>query len=186
MPDTAPTDTTPTDTASADSTPIDTGSVGDPSTGVEPFAATLPRDTTYANLAISLTRFVVRTQDPSSFLAGLEPTPDGPTFGYLDVTTTNLLTATEVTFADTAYDFVLPDGSSVPATYVDGANTALAGETVTTVLAFELPAGAPLGKVPTDLIPDLLRVDERCDVYVAEESGHLAAFAAGPRLSLVK
>jgi actin-like ATPase involved in cell morphogenesis len=144
VPDTAPTDTTPTDTASADSTPIDTGSVGDPSTGVEPFAATLPRDTTYANLAISLTRFVVRTQDPSSFLAGLEPTPDGPTFGYLDVTTTNLLTATEVTFADTAYDFVLPDGSSVPATYVDGANTALAGETVTTVLAFELPAGAPL------------------------------------------
>ena len=45
--------------------------------------------------------------------------------------------------------------------------------------------GAPLGKVPTDLIPDLLRVDERCDVYVAEESGHLAAFTAGPRLSLV-
>lgn len=46
--------------------------------------------------------------------------------------------------------------------------------------------GAPLGKVPTDLIPDLLRVDERCDVYVAEESGHLAAFAVGPRLSLVQ
>ncbi|EYF07797.1 PQQ-binding-like beta-propeller repeat protein [Chondromyces apiculatus] len=45
--------------------------------------------------------------------------------------------------------------------------------------------GAPLGKVPTDLIPDLLRVDERCDVYVAEESGHIAAFTAGPRLSLV-
>ncbi|MCC6552661.1 MAG: PQQ-like beta-propeller repeat protein [Polyangiaceae bacterium] len=46
--------------------------------------------------------------------------------------------------------------------------------------------GAPLGKVPTDLIPDLLRVDERCDVYVAEESGHVAAFAAAPRLSLVQ
>ena len=46
--------------------------------------------------------------------------------------------------------------------------------------------GAPLGKVPSDLIPDLLRVDERCDVYVAEESGHVAAFAAGPRLSLVQ
>ncbi|MGK4004882.1 PQQ-binding-like beta-propeller repeat protein [Sorangium sp. So ce1036] len=46
--------------------------------------------------------------------------------------------------------------------------------------------GALLGKVPTDLIPDLLRVDERCDVYVAEESGHLAAFAAAPRLSLVQ
>lgn len=46
--------------------------------------------------------------------------------------------------------------------------------------------GTLLGHVKTDLIPDLLRVDERCDLYVAEESGHLAAFAAGPRLSLVK
>lgn len=39
---------------------------------------------------------------------------------------------------------------------------------------------------PCDAIPDLLRVDERCDVYVAEESGHMAAFGVGPRLSLVK
>ena len=46
--------------------------------------------------------------------------------------------------------------------------------------------GTLLGTVQTDLIPDLLRVDERCDLYVAEESGHLAAFGAGPRLSLVK
>src|SRR4029453_1699322 len=46
--------------------------------------------------------------------------------------------------------------------------------------------GTLLGKVPTDLIPDLLRVDERCDVYVVEESGHLAAFAAAPRLALVQ
>lgn len=46
--------------------------------------------------------------------------------------------------------------------------------------------GTLLGQVKTDLIPDLLRVDERCDLYVAEESGHLAAFAAGPRLSLVR
>jgi outer membrane protein assembly factor BamB len=46
--------------------------------------------------------------------------------------------------------------------------------------------GALLGRIQTDVIPDLLRVDERCDVYVAEESGHLAAFAAGPRLSLVR
>jgi hypothetical protein len=45
--------------------------------------------------------------------------------------------------------------------------------------------GAILGNVPTDLIPDLLRVDERCDVYVAEESGHLASFRAGAKLSLV-
>ncbi|NRA35731.1 MAG: PQQ-binding-like beta-propeller repeat protein [Polyangiaceae bacterium] len=45
--------------------------------------------------------------------------------------------------------------------------------------------GELLGTVPTDLIPDLLRVDERCSVYVAEESGHLAAFAVAPKLSLV-
>jgi hypothetical protein len=47
--------------------------------------------------------------------------------------------------------------------------------------------GALLGAIsPCEAIPDLLRVDERCDVYVAEESGHLIAFGAGPRLSLVK
>jgi hypothetical protein len=45
--------------------------------------------------------------------------------------------------------------------------------------------GAILGVVPTDLIPDLLRVDENCDVYIAEESGHMAAFRAGAKLSLV-
>jgi outer membrane protein assembly factor BamB len=45
--------------------------------------------------------------------------------------------------------------------------------------------GAIIGKVPNDIIPDLLRVDERCEVYVAEESGHLGAYEAGPRLTLV-
>lgn len=46
--------------------------------------------------------------------------------------------------------------------------------------------GALLGTVgPCDVIPDLLRVDERGDVYVAEESGHLAAFGVGARLRLV-
>lgn len=46
--------------------------------------------------------------------------------------------------------------------------------------------GEVLGTLPSDLIPDLLRVDERCGAYVAEESGHLAAFAVAPRLTLVK
>jgi outer membrane protein assembly factor BamB len=45
--------------------------------------------------------------------------------------------------------------------------------------------GAIVGVVPSDLVPDLLRVDERCDVYVAEESGHVAAFAASARLEVV-
>jgi hypothetical protein len=46
--------------------------------------------------------------------------------------------------------------------------------------------GYPLGSVPCDLVPDLVRVDERCNVLVVEESGHLAAFAAGTHLTLVK
>jgi outer membrane protein assembly factor BamB len=46
--------------------------------------------------------------------------------------------------------------------------------------------GALIGSItPSDAIPDMLRVDERCDVYVAEDSGHLVAFGALPRLSLV-
>jgi outer membrane protein assembly factor BamB len=46
--------------------------------------------------------------------------------------------------------------------------------------------GAWLGAIaPTETIPDLLRVDEHCHVYMAEESGHLATFAALPRLALV-
>jgi outer membrane protein assembly factor BamB len=46
--------------------------------------------------------------------------------------------------------------------------------------------GALLGTIaPTEAIPDMLRVDERCDVYVAEESGHLVSFGGLPRLSLV-
>jgi hypothetical protein len=36
-----------------------------------------------------------------------------------------------------------------------------------------------------EVIPDMLRVDERCSVYVAEESGHIAAYEARARLSLV-
>lgn len=55
------------------------------------------------------------------------------------------------------------------------------------VHVFRPSDGAHLAQIgPCDAIPDLLRVDERCDVYVAEESGHMAAFGVGPRLSLVK
>src|SRR6478736_5547587 len=46
--------------------------------------------------------------------------------------------------------------------------------------------GEVIGTIPSDLIPDLLRVDERCNVYLAEESGHVAAFSVAPRLTLVK
>ncbi|HEX7477263.1 MAG TPA: PQQ-binding-like beta-propeller repeat protein [Polyangiales bacterium] len=40
--------------------------------------------------------------------------------------------------------------------------------------------------VGCDLVPDFLRIDERGWLYVAEESGHLQAFATAPQLSLVK
>ncbi len=57
----------------------------------------------------------------------------------------------------------------------------------TNVHVFRPQDGGEIGVVaPCEAIPDLLRVDERCDVYLAEESGHVASFAAGPRLSLVK
>jgi hypothetical protein len=46
--------------------------------------------------------------------------------------------------------------------------------------------GEVIGTVPSDLIADLLRVDEQCNVYLGEESGHLAAFGAAPRLALVR
>jgi outer membrane protein assembly factor BamB len=47
--------------------------------------------------------------------------------------------------------------------------------------------GVSLGvAIPCDLIPDVLRVDERGWLYVAEESGHLRGFAPAPTLSLVR
>ncbi len=46
--------------------------------------------------------------------------------------------------------------------------------------------GEMIGTVPTDLVPDLVRVDERCNVMVVEESGHIAAFTAGAKLTLIK
>ncbi|MCA9581528.1 MAG: PQQ-like beta-propeller repeat protein, partial [Myxococcales bacterium] len=40
--------------------------------------------------------------------------------------------------------------------------------------------------LPCDLVPDLIRVDERGWVYIAEESGHLEAYAPVAQLRLVK
>jgi outer membrane protein assembly factor BamB len=60
------------------------------------------------------------------------------------------------------------------------------GELVAGISILRPSDGAALGTIaPTEAIPDLLRVDERCDVYVAEDSGHLVAFGALPRLSLL-
>ncbi len=46
--------------------------------------------------------------------------------------------------------------------------------------------GEVIGHLKPDLIPDLVRIDERCDVYLAEESGHVSAFSAGAKLTRVK
>ncbi|MFN8021370.1 MAG: Hsp70 family protein [Acidimicrobiales bacterium] len=137
-----PTTVPATDPAAAPTTSA-TAAAGD-ATELEPFAGTLPRATTYANLSITVTRLVIRRVDPVSYLGGLESTPDAPPYAYLEVTSTNGLSATEVDFADTAYDLRLADGTSLPATYVDGASSAAPGATVATVLAFGLPEGTPL------------------------------------------
>jgi len=47
--------------------------------------------------------------------------------------------------------------------------------------------GSPIGSaLPCELVPDLIRVDERGWVYVAEESGSISALAPVPHLSLVR
>jgi outer membrane protein assembly factor BamB len=46
--------------------------------------------------------------------------------------------------------------------------------------------GTALSELGCDLVPDCLRVDERGSLYIAEESGHLCAYAAAPQLCLVK
>jgi outer membrane protein assembly factor BamB len=47
--------------------------------------------------------------------------------------------------------------------------------------------GTSLGPaLDSDLIPDVFRVDERGWLYVAEESGHLRAYAPAPALALVR
>ncbi len=57
----------------------------------------------------------------------------------------------------------------------------------TDVHIFRPSDGNPLGVVgPCETIPDLLRVDERCDVYIAEESGHMACFGVASRLERIK
>lgn len=46
--------------------------------------------------------------------------------------------------------------------------------------------GNIIGAVPSDLVPDLVRVDDRWGVLVAEESGHLSVFSVSPLLVRVK
>jgi outer membrane protein assembly factor BamB len=46
--------------------------------------------------------------------------------------------------------------------------------------------GSSIGQVACDLVPDWLRVDEHGICYIAEESGHLCAYAPGPHLTLVR
>ncbi|MCC7538573.1 MAG: PQQ-like beta-propeller repeat protein [Deltaproteobacteria bacterium] len=46
--------------------------------------------------------------------------------------------------------------------------------------------GATLGRIePGDIVPDLLRVDERGWAFVAEDAGQIRGYAVGPRLRLV-
>jgi outer membrane protein assembly factor BamB len=54
------------------------------------------------------------------------------------------------------------------------------------VLVMRPRDGHMLGTVPTDLLPDAVRVDDQSNVYVAEESGHVACLSAAPVLVRVK
>lgn len=54
------------------------------------------------------------------------------------------------------------------------------------VHVLRLTDGQPVGgAAPSELVPDSLHVDERGWMYVAEESGHIAALAPAPSLRLV-
>jgi hypothetical protein len=56
------------------------------------------------------------------------------------------------------------------------------------ILMVRPKSGEVLGSIEAaraGAIPDLLRVDEVGNVYIAEESGHMVAFGALPRLTLV-
>lgn len=46
--------------------------------------------------------------------------------------------------------------------------------------------GEPIFRLDEAPVPDWLRVDERCHLYVAEQSGHLSAWAVATRLALVR
>lgn len=46
--------------------------------------------------------------------------------------------------------------------------------------------GRTEGGLPSDLLPDMLRTDERGWMYVGEESGHVVALAPAPRLTLLR
>ena len=46
--------------------------------------------------------------------------------------------------------------------------------------------GRLVGTLPSDLIADALRVDEHCGVYMAEQSGYVAAYHPGARLRLLR
>jgi hypothetical protein len=46
--------------------------------------------------------------------------------------------------------------------------------------------GEVVGRVPTELVPDLVRVDDACNVVVLEDSGHIGTYQAGARLTLVQ
>ena len=47
--------------------------------------------------------------------------------------------------------------------------------------------GAVLAELDAcDLVPDLVRVDEQCAIYVAEESGHLGCYEPGARLRVIR
>ena len=46
--------------------------------------------------------------------------------------------------------------------------------------------GGLVARLPCDLVPDAVVVDDQCGVYIAEASGYLAAYHAARMLTLVR
>ena len=98
-----------------------------------------------------------------------------------------------------ALDSVSLDRVPLSLTMVFDTSSSLAGERLSGLIsagndlvkALRPEDGASLGGrteggLPSDLLPDLLRTDERGWMYVGEESGHLVALAPAPRLTLLR
>ncbi|MCU1368170.1 MAG: Heat shock protein 70 [Ilumatobacteraceae bacterium] len=104
-------------TASADTQTVDTttptGETQAVATVTEPFAGLLPRTTKYASLGISINHVIVRTQDPTSFLAGAEAQPGGPLWAYIDGSATNPLVRIPIAISATSFTLALMDGSEL-------------------------------------------------------------------------
>ena len=99
-----------------------------------------------------------------------------------------MIAGIELTTGDVVWRRVLeaPQPGDTPRSLEPVAKAGLLFVPQCNVVAVRPQDGHTLGQVEADLVPDVFRVSSDCGVYVVEESGHIAAFEAGARLTLVK